>query len=174
MARAREAVLGARLDFQCIGMDTMSRRLDGAVRYAPSFITTQSIFGRPEMLYSAATLAEFLRWSPAKVEACSMRFRSHRANRVFHRYNIPRFYFFLSPEPDRQLQNQHFKIAIMGQAERPTCPGCGAFLILALPPGGNGPRKMRCLDCDRPDPLKSEYVTGWFEGELQPPTKSSQ
>jgi hypothetical protein len=62
----------------------------------------------------------------------------------------------------------------MGQAERPTCPGCGAFLILALPPGGNGPRKMRCLDCDRPDPLKSEYVTGWFEGELQPPTKSSQ
>jgi hypothetical protein len=63
-----EAVLGARLDFQCIGMDTMSRRLDGAVRYAPSFITTQSISGRPEMLYSAATLAEFLRWSPAKVE----------------------------------------------------------------------------------------------------------
>jgi hypothetical protein len=57
----------------------------------------------------------------------------------------------------------------MGQAERPTCPGCGAFLILALPPGGGGPRKLQCLDCDRPDPLKSERVTGWFEGELQPP-----
>jgi hypothetical protein len=81
------------------------------------------------------------------------------------------FILFLSPVPDRQLQNQHFKIAIMGQAERPTCPGCGAFLILALPPGGKGPRKLQCLDCDRPDPLKSEYVTGWLEGELQPPTK---
>jgi hypothetical protein len=80
------------------------------------------------------------------------------------------FILFLSPEPDRQLQNQHFKIAIMGQAERPTCPGCGAFLILALPPGGKGPRKLQCLDCTRPDPLKSEDVTGWFEGELQPPT----
>jgi len=100
--------------------------------------------------------------------------RSNRANRAFHRYNTPRFYFFLSPEPDRQPQNQHFKIAIMGQAERPTCPGCGAFLILALPPGGKGPRKMQCLDCDRPDPLNSEYVAGWLEGELQPPTKSSQ
>ncbi len=57
----------------------------------------------------------------------------------------------------------------MGQAECPTCPGCGAFLILALPPGGKGPRKLQCLDCDRPDPLKSERVTGWLEGELQPP-----
>jgi DUF2934 family protein len=26
----------------------------------------------------------------------------------------------------------------MGQADRPTCPGCGAYLILALPPGGKG------------------------------------
>jgi hypothetical protein len=58
----------------------------------------------------------------------------------------------------------------MGQAERPTCPGCGAFLILALPPGGNGPRTFQCLDCDRPDPLKTDQVTGWLKGELQPPT----
>jgi hypothetical protein len=42
----------------------------------------------------------------------------------------------------------------MGQVERPTCPGCGAFLILALPPGGKGPRTFQCLDCERPDPLK--------------------
>jgi hypothetical protein len=82
------------------------------------------------------------------------------------------FILFLSPVSDRQLQNQHLKIAIMGQAERPTCPDCGAFLILALPPGGKGPRKMQCLDCDRPDPLKSEYVAGWLEGELRPPNEN--
>ena len=57
----------------------------------------------------------------------------------------------------------------MGQAERPTCPGCGAFLILALPLGGKGPRTFQCLDCDRPDPLKTGQITGWLKGELQPP-----
>src|SRR3981081_3292364 len=38
----------------------------------------------------------------------------------------------------------------MGQAERPTCPGCGAFLILALPPGGKGQRTFQCFECDGP------------------------
>jgi hypothetical protein len=57
----------------------------------------------------------------------------------------------------------------MGQAERPTCPHCGAFLLLALPPGGKGRRSLQCLDCDRPDPLKSDTATGWLQGELQPP-----
>ena len=57
----------------------------------------------------------------------------------------------------------------MGQAERPTCPHCGEFLILALPPGGKGQRTFQCLDCDRPDPLKTDQVTGWLKGELQPP-----
>jgi len=41
----------------------------------------------------------------------------------------------------------------MGQAKRPTCPDCGAYLTLALPPDGNGPRTFQCLDCNRPDPL---------------------
>jgi hypothetical protein len=54
----------------------------------------------------------------------------------------------------------------MGQAERPTCPKCGADLILALPPGGKGQRKFQCFDCDRPDPLKTDEVTGWLAGEL--------
>jgi hypothetical protein len=63
-----------------------------------------------------------------------------------------------------QFHNYH-----MGQAERPTCPGCGAFLILALPPGGNGPRTFQCLDCDRPDPMKTDSTTGWLKGELHPP-----
>jgi hypothetical protein len=58
----------------------------------------------------------------------------------------------------------------MGQVERPTCPGCGAILILALPPGGEGQRTFQCLDCDRPDPLKTDQVTGWLKGELRPPT----
>jgi hypothetical protein len=54
----------------------------------------------------------------------------------------------------------------MGQAERPTCLGCGAFLIRALPPGGNGPRTFQCFDCSRPDPLKSPQAMGWLAGEL--------
>ena len=57
----------------------------------------------------------------------------------------------------------------MGHALRPTCPDCGAFLILALPPGGKGRRTMQCLDCDRPDPMKTDGATGWLKGELQPP-----
>jgi hypothetical protein len=58
----------------------------------------------------------------------------------------------------------------MGQAQRPTCPYCGAYLILALPPGGKGQRTLQCFECDRPDPLESETVTRWFKSELQPPT----
>jgi hypothetical protein len=57
----------------------------------------------------------------------------------------------------------------MGEAERPICPNCGALLILALPPDGKGPRTFQCLECDRPDPLKSETATGWLQGELRPP-----
>jgi hypothetical protein len=57
----------------------------------------------------------------------------------------------------------------MGQAERPTCPHCGEYLILALPPGGKGRRTFQCLDCERPDPLKTEQAIGWLKGELQPP-----
>ena len=57
----------------------------------------------------------------------------------------------------------------MGQAERPTCPRCGVFLILALPPGGKGQRTFQCFACDGPDPLKTEMMTGWLKSELQPP-----
>jgi hypothetical protein len=57
----------------------------------------------------------------------------------------------------------------MGQAERPTCPNCGAHLILALPLGGDGPRTFQCFECDRPDPLKTQKAMGWVKGELHPP-----
>lgn len=62
----------------------------------------------------------------------------------------------------------------MGQAERPTCPDCGAKLILALPSGGKGPRTFQCFDCDRPDPLKSGQVSGWLRGELGYPDMSER
>jgi hypothetical protein len=57
----------------------------------------------------------------------------------------------------------------MGQKEQPTCPVCGAYLTLALPPGGKGKRTFQCLDCEGPDPMKTENVTGWLKGELRPP-----
>jgi hypothetical protein len=56
----------------------------------------------------------------------------------------------------------------MGQAERPTCPHCGAYLILALPPGGSKKRTFQCFECDDLDPLKTDKVVGWLKGELQP------
>jgi hypothetical protein len=42
-------------------------------------------------------------------------------------------------------------------------------MILALPPGGKGRRTFQCFECDRPDPLKTDEVKGWFKSELQPP-----
>jgi hypothetical protein len=49
------------------------------------------------------------------------------------------------------------------------CPECGAFLILALPPGGKGRRTMQCIDCERPDPFKSDTVRWLSSAELKPP-----
>jgi hypothetical protein len=77
------------------------------------------------------------------------------------------FWFFVG---DRTDKNYPAIIEFgMGQAERPTCPGCGAYLILALPAGGKGRRTLQCLDCERPDPLKSHDALRWLSGELQPP-----
>jgi hypothetical protein len=58
-----------------------------------------------------------------------------------------------------------------GQAPRLIC-SCGSFLILALPPGGKGRRTFHCLDCQRPNLLKTDQATGWLKGELQPPEKA--
>jgi len=63
-----------------------------------------------------------------------------------------------------QLQN-----CSMGQSKRPTCPECGGYLTLAPPPDGKGPRTLQCLECDRPDPIKTEKIIGWLNGELKPP-----
>jgi hypothetical protein len=63
-------------------------------------------------------------------------------------------------------QRQNYR---MSKGRRETCPACGATIILALPPGGKGKRTMQCVDCDRPDPLKSDAAKGWLTSELQPP-----
>jgi hypothetical protein len=34
----------------------------------------------------------------------------------------------------------------MGQAKQPTCPDCGAYLILAPPPGGKGRAHSNALN----------------------------
>jgi len=61
------------------------------------------------------------------------------------------------------------RIFIMGQAGRPTCPDCGAPLVLALPPDGKGKHTFQCFDRDRPDPLDIDRVAGWLKSELRPP-----
>ena len=67
--------------------------------------------------------------------------------------------------PNRPLRYVYF----MGQAERPTCRHCGAYLTWTLPQGGNGKCTFQCLNCDGPDPMKTEKTTGWLKGELRPP-----
>lgn len=37
-----------------------------------------------------------------------------------------------------------------------------------LPADGNGPRALRCLACDKFDPIKLPANVGWIEGELRP------
>jgi hypothetical protein len=58
----------------------------------------------------------------------------------------------------------------MGQLDTTKlCPHCGSAMVLVLQPGGKGPRTLKCLDCERFDPLRAGTATGWFRGELQPP-----
>jgi hypothetical protein len=52
-----------------------------------------------------------------------------------------------------------------GSRKRPVCPGCQRAMTLELQPGGKSPRTYQCLDCDRPDPLKSDALR-WLSGEL--------
>jgi hypothetical protein len=57
----------------------------------------------------------------------------------------------------------------MGQLDQTRrCPHCGSPMVMALQPGGKGPRVLQCLDCERADPLKSVALE-WLKGELQPP-----
>jgi hypothetical protein len=88
-------------------------------------------------------------------------FQDYGAIRLFNSKECPVFGIDEFPEPAPKCS--------MGKGERPTCPYCGAHLILALPPDGKGPRTFQCFDCDQPDPMKTEKATGWLKGELHPP-----
>lgn len=41
-------------------------------------------------------------------------------------------------------------------------------MTLQLQPGGKSPRTFQCLDCQRPDPLKSPVVAGILNALHQP------
>jgi hypothetical protein len=49
------------------------------------------------------------------------------------------------------------------------CERCGGLMVLVMPVGGKAPRALRCLECDRIDPLKLPSITAWLAGELRPP-----
>jgi hypothetical protein len=57
------------------------------------------------------------------------------------------------------------QITTVGQTARPTCLVCGA----TLPLRDKGQRTYLCFECKRLDSLKTDKVTGWLKGELQPP-----
>jgi hypothetical protein len=58
--------------------------------------------------------------------------------------------------------------ALSDSHKRPVCPGCQRPMTLQLQPGGKSPRSFQCLDCQRPDPLKSPGVAGILNA-LHPP-----
>ena len=56
-----------------------------------------------------------------------------------------------------------------GQGRPSDVPLLRGTLDSGATPDGKGPRKLRCFDCEQPDPIRTEKVTGWLKGELQPP-----
>jgi hypothetical protein len=57
-------------------------------------------------------------------------------------------------------------LAWMGQVDQTgSCPRCGRSMKLVLPKTGVG-YGLQCFGCDKFDPLKSKFVTGWLNGEL--------
>ena len=59
----------------------------------------------------------------------------------------------------------------MPTSQTPTCSSCQRPMTLELQPGGKSPRTFQCLDCERPDPLKSRALDG-IMGALRPPAAS--
>jgi hypothetical protein len=57
----------------------------------------------------------------------------------------------------------------MGQLlQKKDCPTCGKPMVMALPPGGKGPRVLQCIECDA---LQDEKMRAWIKGGLQPPQR---
>jgi hypothetical protein len=64
-------------------------------------------------------------------------------------------------------------LTCMGQANRTgNCPRCGRAMGLALLPEAGIPGGPQCIGCEKSDPLKSERVTGWLNGELGRPKRT--
>jgi hypothetical protein len=42
-------------------------------------------------------------------------------------------------------------------------------MVLVMPVDGKAPGALRCLECDRIDPLQLPSITAWLDGELRPP-----
>jgi hypothetical protein len=42
-------------------------------------------------------------------------------------------------------------------------------MVLVVPPDGKAPPELRCLQCDRIDPLELPSMAAWLDGELRPP-----
>jgi hypothetical protein len=49
------------------------------------------------------------------------------------------------------------------------CPKCGERLELVPSLFGKETRRLRCENCEQPDPMKQGVASGWIRGELQPP-----
>jgi hypothetical protein len=42
-------------------------------------------------------------------------------------------------------------------------------MVPVMPVDGKGPQALRCLECDRIDPLRLPWIAAWLVGELRPP-----
>jgi hypothetical protein len=61
----------------------------------------------------------------------------------------------------------------MGHANRTgSCPHCARAMMFALLPEASLPRGPQCIGCEKSDPLKSKWVTGWLNGELGRPKRT--
>ena len=57
----------------------------------------------------------------------------------------------------------------MGQSYPPgRCQHCGGLMVLVMPVDVKGPAALRCLECDRIDPLQLPSIAAWLVGELRP------
>jgi hypothetical protein len=54
----------------------------------------------------------------------------------------------------------------MGQSYPPgRCEHCGGLMVLVMPVDSKGPAALRCLECDRIDPLQLPSIAAWLVGE---------
>jgi hypothetical protein len=51
------------------------------------------------------------------------------------------------------------------QSAMPLCPMCHKAMRFMLVKETGG-RKLRCMDCGQPDPMRSVETRAWFKGEL--------